>query len=96
MTHPLIDSARNSAPVRAHYPDPAHPSGLRWEPWRPTGAELRRWSLHRRGEMVGWCSRHWSSRTWHASVWRRPHYVPIYHGTLADCARALVEEVRRG
>ena len=78
--------------------DPAAaPSGLKWIGWRPTGRELRRWELTAGCRRLGWCLRHWASRTWRAVVLADcGSSETVHEGALGDCARAMVEAVRRG
>lgn len=77
------------------------PSGLRWDMTRPCSEQYRcrwapSWYLVRDGHTLGSIRPTWPG-SWEASTWRQGHLLPtvLLHGTLADCARALVEEVKR-
>ena len=75
-------------------PDPAAPSGLRWDALsRVLKVGPRTWFLCRNGRTVGWVQ--YERGRWTASVSRNT-VAEVYTGTLADCARRLVEEARRG
>jgi hypothetical protein len=78
--------------------DPAGaPSGLRWVGWSSTGRDVRRWELVCGRKRLGWCLRHWTSRIWRAVVLADcGSGETVHEGTLSDCARQLVREVRRG
>ena len=106
MSHPIIDAS--SVPMEVHSAevrrartklhrdrpteDPAGaPSGLRWR--LVSGGW---WALFRRDSCVGTVDRLFADWPWDAGLASSSGWRRVRSGTLSDCARALVAEVRRG